>query len=1088
MIVEGFHNYADASPERPDDLLATTTRERTLSYQFRNHFHPYVSELVDKLVTGSVPGLQAADTATVEGVTLPNGEPRPELYEELMTDERYAPTGLVSEPRPVKKLDFGTAAGYAVYNWELFYHVPITVAIHLSRNGQYEEAQRWFHYVFDPTDNSTGPTPERFWKVKPFQKTDVAMIEDVLVNLSTGADPDLLEDTVNSIDAWKAAPFRPHVVARYRPSAYMFKAVMAYLDNLIAWGDALFRQDTGESIDEARQLYVLAANVLGPRPQEVPRQGWQAPQTYTSLRADLDAMSNAIRDLEADIPFDTVAAPNGVSDDAQLGALASIGASLYFCVPRNDTLMAYWDTVADRLFKIRNSLTIEGVFRQLPLFDPPIDPAMLARAAAAGLDVAAVVSGLNQPLPLVRFRVLAARASEICQEVKSLGGQLLSAIEKKDAEKLAVLRSRQERVVLELAELVRYQAVQEATKATEALEASLANAIVRYTHYERLLGKDEADIHVPPIDPPDTDALERMRFASEEPALVTHSASVDITKRIRGDAAGHQLSPEEATELVMLAESKKSHDRAAVLEGIGNTLSLIPDFSTDAKPFGIGFGVTFGGRALGTAASLTAAGFRSAGAAHTFEAGQSSRIAGYARREQDWTLQSNAAAGEINATFKQLRAAQLRQAMAEREWHNHQQQIRDAREIERFLTDERKGKTSNEAFYGWLRREARGLYSRCFQLAFDTARKAERALQHELGDPGRTFLRYDYLGGREELLAGERLHLDVKRMEVAYQDLNRREYELTKHVSLRQVDPVALITLRATGKCTVDLPEELFDLDAPGHYFRRLRSVALTIPCVAGPYVGVNCTLTLQSSSIRTSPSVAAGYARVGEDPLRFSDYYGGVQSIVTSSGNADSGLFETNLADERYLPFEGSGAVSRWQLDLPTELRQFDYDTISDVVLHLRYQAREGGSALKTAALGALQPKIDAGETVGSVRLLSVRHEFATEWARFVTAAPDGDGRFPLTVPLRQEHYPFWAPEEPGLHSLELFASAGEVLSVTVAGETVTLSTDSGLADLRRGELTTEHLPPAVGPLLMQLDDNSLTDLWLALRWGAGQ
>ena len=65
------------------------------------------------------------------------------------------------------------------------------------------------------------------------------------------------------------------MVARYRPTAYMFKAVMAYLDNLVAWGDALFRQDTGESINEATQLYVLAANMLGPRPQEVPRKGWQ---------------------------------------------------------------------------------------------------------------------------------------------------------------------------------------------------------------------------------------------------------------------------------------------------------------------------------------------------------------------------------------------------------------------------------------------------------------------------------------------------------------------------------------------------------------------------------------------------------------------------------------------------------------------------------------------------------------------------------------------------------------------------------------------------------------------------------------------
>ena len=51
---------------------------------------------------------------------------------------------------------------------------------------------------------------------------------------------------------------------------------MAYLDNLIAWGDALFRQDTGETINEATQLYVLAANLLGPRPQEVPRKGWHA--------------------------------------------------------------------------------------------------------------------------------------------------------------------------------------------------------------------------------------------------------------------------------------------------------------------------------------------------------------------------------------------------------------------------------------------------------------------------------------------------------------------------------------------------------------------------------------------------------------------------------------------------------------------------------------------------------------------------------------------------------------------------------------------------------------------------------------------
>ena len=60
---------------------------------------------------------------------------------------------------------------------------------------------------------------------------------------------------------------------------------------------------------------------------------------------------------------------------------------LYFCVPENDKLLGYWDTVGDRLFKIRHCMNIEGQVRQLPLFEPPIDPALLVRARAAGLSI-----------------------------------------------------------------------------------------------------------------------------------------------------------------------------------------------------------------------------------------------------------------------------------------------------------------------------------------------------------------------------------------------------------------------------------------------------------------------------------------------------------------------------------------------------------------------------------------------------------------------------------------------------------------------------------------------------------------------------
>ena len=395
-------------------------QEREVSYRFYLHQHPYVQQLVQRLVRKGTSELQAADTDYLKKAdgsfeTLPDGKFKPRLYADFFNAVYKPNTALVEQPYPVKDLDFTSSGAYSAYNWELFFHVPITIAIHLSKNQRFAEAQRWFHFLFDPTDDSNGPTPERFWKVRPFQYTDVKKIEEILVNLATGADEDLRNETIHSIEAWKDTPFRPHVIARYRQQAYMYKTVMSYLDNLIAWGDSLFRQDTGESIDEAMMLYVLAANILGPRPQPAPKKGAVRPQTYANLRQDLSQFGTVMRDVEADLPFDLMPFPaDDAGDNERLATLRSLGKALYFCVPRNDKLLSYWDTVADRLFKIRNSLNFQGIFRQLALFEPPIDPAMLARAAAAGLDVGAIVNGLNQPLPLVRFQLLAQKAAEIC--------------------------------------------------------------------------------------------------------------------------------------------------------------------------------------------------------------------------------------------------------------------------------------------------------------------------------------------------------------------------------------------------------------------------------------------------------------------------------------------------------------------------------------------------------------------------------------------------------------------------------------------------------------------------------------------------
>lgn len=1093
----------------------TTTIERKLRYRFYNHQHPYVTELVEELISGSVAGLQAADT-------------KPEFFEEFF--DRYLPPDLpaekkeelVKQPYPVKDLDFTSNGAYSVYNWELFFHVPLTIAIHLSKNQRFQEAQNWFHYIFDPTDDSDGDTPERFWKVKPFQYNDVQLIENVLTNLSSGADPELQQDTINSINALKDAPFSPHVVARHLQTSYMFKTVMAYEDNLIDWGDSLFRQDTRESINEAMMLYVLAANILGPRPQAVPKKGSIRPQTYASLRKNLDQFSNALLDVETDVPFELTANPTDVSDLDRAVTINSLG-KLYFCTPRNEKLLGYWDTVSDRLFKIRNSLNIQGIFRQLPLFEPPIDPALLAKAAASGLDVGAVIRGINQPLPLVRFQVMIQKATEICQEVKSLGNNLLSAMEKEDNEAISMLRAKHEHLILGLAENIRYAQWQEAIKNRESLEQSLYNTVQRYIYYERQLGKKVEEIEIPELDELDLTNLEKMSFRQEEPSLELRPIEIDIAQDL-GESGGKIVSSQEQLEMEKLADARLLQDIVQSIHLGGQAISTLPQFGIKFHFWGLGGDTEYGGFNLGQIAQF-AANFASAIAERNiYEANKAAKIGSYARREQEWAFQSNNLAGEISQILKQLRAAQIREAITEKEWKNHQQQIKNAEEIELFLKGEeiqigekKHKKISTQSFYTWMKREVKGLYGQCFQFAFDVAKKAERALQHELGNPELSYLQFNYLSGKESLLAGEKLYLDIKRMEMAYHDLNQREYELTKHVSLLQVDPLALLQLRNTGYCTVSLPEELFDMDCPGHYFRRIKNIALSIPCVTGPYTSVNCTLTLTKSRIRKNAVLTGDsnkYEHDGEEDTRFSDHYGSLQSIVTSTGQNDTGLFETNFRDERYLPFEGSGVISEWQLQLPAnpsakdpEPLQFDYDTISDVIIHLHYTAREGGKFLRYWAINHLKNQINKAQTVGSVRLFSVRHDFPNEWAKFKsksidTASSEAESSsIRLTLNLRPEHYPFW--DQGRLEkvqqiqlltkNIQIDSDMEEDIDVKFSlnsdmeeDEVVSLSPNDHFGKMvKTGTLTNINLSLVgedIYPLTIYFNNNSMNDLWLAL------
>ena len=948
-IANGYSSLGIAGYVHNPQVSGTTPLYRLLRTKIGDHF--YTTDIVERDSAIAQQGYQDEGVACyifkspVAGAT--------PLYRlinlQVAFEQKYKPGVLVGTPYPVEDVDFEYHGAYSLYNWELFFHTPFLIAMQLSNNQRFEEAQKWFHYIFDPTatdspDRPGDPGIERFWRVKPFYQEamrDIQTLEELI------ADSTNLEAQVAK---WEADPFKPHVVARMRVVAYMKAVVMRYIDNLIAWGDQLFRRDTLESINEATQLYILAAQILGRRPENIPARVKAKIQTFRTLNdvATLDSLSNAMVEIESF--FAPAVAPAPVKGDQSAPPLRM----QYFCITGNDKLLGYWDTVSDRLFKIRHCMNIEGVERSLPIFEPKIDPGLLVRAAAAGVDISSALNDINAAVPHYRFNVMVQKASELCNDVKALGGAFLSALEKRDAEALALLRSSHEVELLTAIRAIKAQQIEEAGNTLEGLRKYEDVVTTRQQYYQSR----------PFLNP----------FEIGHIGLTTVS-------------------------LIPMAAHAGAEVTAAMLH-------LVPDAKSGGPTT---VGVTIGGSNIASAVQAFGSAAGTTASILSTVASLSATLGGFQRRQDDWTHQADLATKELKQVKKQIIAADIRLAISDNELLNHDLQIKNAKEVDAYM---RHQKFTNQQLYSWMVGQLSGIYFQSYQLAYDVAKRAERTYRYELGLKDSNFIQFGYWDSlKKGLLSGERLYLDLKRMDAAYLDKNKREHEITKHISLITIDPISLVKLKETGECFVNLPEALFDIDYPGHYMRRIKSVSITIPCVTGPYAGVNSTLTQLSSSIRHANTLSGGKYSRGSDDTRFTDSFGSIQSIVTSSGQNDSGLFEANLRDERYLPFEGQGAISTWRIQLPMEFKSFDYDTISDVVLHLRYTARDAGGALRLQATKELSEAVNnfvqSGGKQGLTRIFSLRHEFPTEWYRFLNPAETVAGQT-LELTLTQDRFPF--------------------------------------------------------------------------------
>jgi hypothetical protein len=190
--------------------------------------------------------------------------------------------------------------------------------------------------------------------------------------------------------------------------------------------------------------------------------------------------------------------------------------------------------------------------------------------------------------------------------------------------------------------------------------------------------------------------------------------------------------------------------------------------------------------------------------------------------------------------------------------------------------------------------------------------------------------------------------------------------------------------MREHGACEFSVPEVLFDMDYPGQYMRRIKSVGLRIPSVLGPYTSLNCTLRLLQHEFRVNAGVPTDYEKDPDQDERFSTTNVPITAIAVSSLEDEAGVFELNFRDDRYIPFEGAGVISKWRIELPNDFRQFDYDTITDVIMRLRYTAYDGGDKLKgkasTSLLDYIKSNEDLGPDEGLFFAFDLKNDFSDE------------------------------------------------------------------------------------------------------------
>ncbi|WP_391528719.1 neuraminidase-like domain-containing protein [Photorhabdus akhurstii] len=933
----------------------------------------------------------------------------------------FLDVSILIDHQHTEPMDFNGAN--SLYFWELFYYTPMLIAQRLLHEQNFDEANRWLKYVWNPSGhiaNGQKQHPHN-WNVRPLQE-DTSWNDDPL-------------DT-----------FDPDAIAQHDPMHYKVATFMRTLDLLIEQGDYSYRQLERDTLAEAKMWYMQALHLLGDKPHLPLSSTWSNPglkvaadlekqQAHAKAIADLrqgqptwsdpklkeaaeqalakaitdllqgqstwsvpklkeaaeQALAKAITDLlqgqstwsdpklkeAAEQAFakaitDLLQGQSTWSDpklkEAAGQALAKAIADLLqgqstwsdpklkeaaeqaldkaiadlrqgqstwsdpklkeaaeqaldkaiadlrqgqptsgsntdlFLPQVNEVMLSYWQKLEQRLYNLRHNLSIDGQPLHLPIFATPADPKALLSAAVASSQ-----GGSNLPSEFIsvwRFPHMLENARSMVSQLTQFGSTLQNIIERQDAEALNTLLQNQAAELILTNLSIQDKTIEELDVEKTVLEKTRAGAKSRFDSYSKFY---DEDIN-----------------AGEKQAMALRASVAGLSTALQ---ASHLA---------------------------GAALDLAPNI----------FGFADGGSHWGAIAQATGNVMEFSASVINTEADKISQSEAYRRRRQEWEIQRNNAEAELKQIDAQLQSLVVRREAAVLQKTSLKTQQEQTHAQLTFLQH----KFSNQALYNWLRGRLSAIYFQFYDLTVARCLMAEMAYRWETNDAAARFIKPGaWQGTHAGLLAGETLMLNLAQMEDAHLKQEQRVLEVERTVSLAEVykekgqfsltEKIAELVNKkpdtpssrnntpsfgtgnntlnfGTGNAQTSLQASisLADLQIRHDYpensgvgnVRRIKQISVTLPALLGPYQDVQAILSYGGDATGLAESC---------------------KSLAVSHGMNDSGQFQLDFNDGKFLPFEGI-EIDKGTLTLSfpnaTEKQKTMLESLSDIILHIRYTIRQ--------------------------------------------------------------------------------------------------------------------------------------------------